>query len=402
MPAVAAAIPANESERLAALRRYGLLDTPAEAAFEDLTQLAGFICGTPISVISLIDADRQWFKSRIGLEVQETHRDLAFCAHAILQDGVFVVPDASKDRRFVTNPLVTGDPNIKFYAGSPIVTSDGMPLGTICVIDRVPRELTEGQRSALEALSRQAMAQIELRKRYSEIEDAYEKLEALDHMKSQFVSMVSHELRTPLTAIRGGLQLALEGIDASAYEDEHALLRAALHSSERLIRLTNDILDMSKFEAGRMQLNPIPTPFAPLVDVAVSAVGHMPGPRVPVDRDLPDDLPTVTVDPDRIVQVLVNLLSNAKKFAPAGTSVRISARADRGGILCTVSDRGPGMTSEEREHLFQPFVQLAGGAKAGGTGLGLVISRHIMQQHGGTITVASTPGRGSEFSIWIP
>ncbi len=401
MPAMPAALPANESERLQALRRYGLLDTPAEQAFEDLTQLASFICGTPISVISLIDADRQWFKSRIGLEPHETSRDLAFCAHAILEEGVFVVPDATQDRRFVTNPLVTGDPNIKFYAGSPIVTSDGMALGTICVIDRVPRELTAGQLAALEALSRQVMAQIELRQKFSEIEDAYTKLQALDQMKSQFVSMVSHELRTPLTSIRGGLQLVLDGMDAEKFEDEHALLNAALHSSERLIRLTNDILDMSKFEAGRVQLRPIRTRFEPLIEVALSAVGHMPGAQVPIERDIARDLPEVTVDPDRIVQALVNLLSNAIKFSPAGASVRVSAHADRGGIKCTVTDRGPGMTADEINHLFQPFVQLAGGAQVGGTGLGLVITRHIIEQHGGTVTVESAPGQGSSFSFWV-
>ncbi len=402
MPAMPAAIPANETERLQALRRYGLLDTPAEAAFDDLTQLAGFICGTPISVISLIDADRQWFKARVGLAPQETHRDLAFCAHAILQDGVFVVPDATKDGRFVTNPLVTGDPNIKFYAGSPIVTSDGMALGTICVIDRVARELTPGQLSALEALSRQVMAQIELRKRYSEIEDAYEKLAALDAMKSQFVSMVSHELRTPLTSIRGGLQLALQGIDPKTHEDETALLNAALRNSERLIRLTSDILDLSKFEAGRMELRRIRTRFEPLIDVAVSAVGHLPGKHGPIVREIAPDLPEVTVDPDRIVQALVNLLSNAMKFSPTGASVRITAHADRGGVLCTVSDQGAGMTAAECDRLFQPFVQLEGGAKAGGTGLGLVITRHIIEQHGGTVTVESTPGKGSSFSLWVP
>ena len=402
MPAMPAAIPVNESERLQALRRYGLLDTPAEAAFEDLTYLASFICGTPISVISLIDADRQWFKSRVGMAPQETHRDLAFCAHAILEDGVFVVPDATKDQRFVGNPLVTGAPHIKFYAGSPIVTSDGLPLGTICVIDRVPRELTSGQLSALEALSRQVMAQIELRKRFSEIEDAYEKLEAIDQMKTQFVSMVSHELRTPLTSIRGGLQLALEGLDASAHVDEHALLRSALHSSERLIRLTNDILDMSKFEAGRMQLRLISSRLEPLVDLAVNAVEHMPGPRVPVERDFAAGLPEVTVDPDRIVQALVNLLSNAMKFSPAGASVRVSARAERGGVLCTVTDHGSGLTSGEQARLFEPFVQLDAGTKAGGTGLGLVITRHIIEQHGGTLTVTSALGHGSSFSFWVP
>ncbi|TAK15596.1 MAG: ATP-binding protein, partial [Acidobacteria bacterium] len=121
----------------------------------------------------------------------------------------------------------------------------------------------------------------------------------------------------------------------------------------------------------------------------------------PIECDLAPDLPELTVDPDRIVQALVNLLSNAIKFSPAGASVRLSARAERGGILCTVTDRGPGMTPEERDRLFQPFVQLAGGVKLGGTGLGLVITRHIIEQHGGSISVASTPGQGSSFSFWV-
>jgi len=276
-----------------------------------------------------------------------------------------------------------------------------MPLGTICVIDRVPRELTPGQLSALEALSRQVMAQIELRKRYSEIEDAYQKLEELDAMKSQFVSMVSHELRTPLTSIRGGLQLVLQSLDEQTNEDEVALLNASLHSSERLIRLTNDILDMSKFEAGRMTLRPIRTRFEPLVDLAISAVGNLPGKNVLVVKDIEADLPDVTVDPDRIVQALVNLLSNAIKFSPAGESVRVSARAEGGRILCTITDQGPGMTAEEQTRLFQPFAQLEGGAKVGGTGLGLVITRHIIEQHGGTVSVASQPGKGSSFSFWV-
>lgn len=402
MSAVPAAIPSNESERLQALRRYGLLDTPAEQAFEDLTYLAGFICGTPMSVITLIDADRQWFKARIGIDDPETHRDLSFCAHAILEDGVFVIPDATKDQRFLGNPYVTDAPNIRFYAGSPIVTSDGMALGTLCVIDKKPRDLSPEQLSALQALSRQVMAQIELRKRHSDIEQAYERLEELDRIKSQFVSMVSHELRTPLTSIRGGLQLVLQSLAPSSFEDEHALLNAALHSSERLIRLTNDILDMSKAEAGKMQLRPIRTRFEPLVDLAINAVGHMPGRSVPVERDIAPDLPEVTVDPDRIVQALVNFLSNAIKFSPDGQSVKVSARSDRRGVTCTVSDRGAGMTTEEQDRLFQPFVQLQGGLKAGGTGLGLVITRHIIEQHNGTLSVESAPGKGTSFSFWVP
>jgi PAS domain S-box-containing protein len=160
-----AALPADEEERLEALRELEILDTDPESEFDDLALIASQICGTPVSAISLIDRNRQWFKSAVGFEAKETPRDVAFCAHAILQRDLFIVPDALDDPRFSTNPLVKLDPKIRFYAGAPLRTSDGHAVGTLCVIDRTPRQLTEKQESALRALSRQVEAQIELRRR---------------------------------------------------------------------------------------------------------------------------------------------------------------------------------------------------------------------------------------------
>lgn len=156
-------LPVNEAARLEALRRYAILDTAPEQAFDDLTLLAAQVCDVPIALISLVDSDRQWFKSKIGTTVNGSAREISFCGHAILQPELFVVPDTSEDVRFATNPLVTDEPHIKFYAGAPLTTTDGHAIGTLCVIDRRRRELTAPQREALNALKRQVMRQLEIR-----------------------------------------------------------------------------------------------------------------------------------------------------------------------------------------------------------------------------------------------
>ncbi len=156
--------PANEEARVIALDKYAILDTDPEQFFDDLTLLASHVCNTPIALISLVDEDRQWFKSRVGLNASETSRDIAFCSTAILQTDVFVIPDALADERFRDNPLVVSDPHIRFYAGAPLINEDGYALGTLCVVDRAPRELAPEQKEALKALSRLVLAQLEFRR----------------------------------------------------------------------------------------------------------------------------------------------------------------------------------------------------------------------------------------------
>lgn len=174
-----APLPDDEAARLAALQQYHILDTAPENAFDDITKIAAFICGTPIAVMTLVDRERQWFKSRLGLTARETPREHAFCAHTILQTDLLEVEDAREDFRFANNPLVLGAPNIRFYAGAPLITNSGHALGSLCVIDRQPRKLSAVQRECLESLARMVMTTLELRQVSRELADAMANVKTL-------------------------------------------------------------------------------------------------------------------------------------------------------------------------------------------------------------------------------
>ncbi len=194
--------PANEKQRLEVLRGYEILDTEPETAFDDLTLIASYVCQTPIALISLIDADRQWFKSKVGVSVTETSRDVAFCASAILQSDLFIVPDATQDERFANNPLVISEPGIRFYAGAALI-GDGHALGTLCVIDRVPRTLAPEQLEALRALSRQAQAQLDLRRNLKKLGESLAARDRAENEKERTL----RELKAALANVR-----TLEGL----------------------------------------------------------------------------------------------------------------------------------------------------------------------------------------------
>ncbi|MDP8963568.1 MAG: CHASE3 domain-containing protein, partial [Cyanobacteriota bacterium] len=239
-------LPDNEAQRIEALLQYKILDTAQEQAFDDLTRLAAYICGTPISLISLIDSQRQWFKSKVGLDVSQTPREQAFCAHAILEPDVFIVPDTTKDERFVTNPLVTSDPNMRFYAGVPLITPEKQALGTLCVIDHVPRNLSPEQLEALQTLSRQVLKQLELRRNLANVT-----LQATERKQTQ------KERKQFFQGIAGGFGLAsaiLIIIGAVSYHSVTSLIQTNSRvekTHDRLNKLEGLLSQIKDAETGQ-------------------------------------------------------------------------------------------------------------------------------------------------------
>ena len=422
-------IPPSEPLRLAALKALNILDTEAEREFDDIVELASRICHTPISLITLVDADRQWFKANKGFGYGQTSRDISFCAHAINESEPMIVPDASLDERFSSNPLVTSRPGISFYAGIPLHNDEGLALGTLCVIDHQPRQLNEEQMFLLEVLSKQVESLLKLRlkiyeadrlnkalhqeirerqKLEGELTEARRQAEASSKAKELFLANMSHEMRTPMNAITG-MAGQLSKTELTAVQQFYV---QTIHTAaDNLLVIINDVLDLSKIEAGKLTIEQIA--FEPRV-VIERALQVM---KLPAEEKglllsqsfVDPQLSTaLTGDPYRLNQVLLNLLSNAIKFTERGF-VDISCRvlddsATRQTVQVQVKDSGIGMEEAFREMLFEKFSQEDGSIsrRYGGTGLGMSICKEIIELMGGTIEVQSRKGAGTTVTFTIP
>ncbi len=392
---IKATLPQDEQERLQALYAYDILDTEAEKVFDDLTLLASEICDTPIALISLVDPERQWFKAAVGLDAQETHRDFAFCAHAICQRDVFEIPDTFNDERFFDNPLVTGDPKIRFYAGAQLVTPDGYALGTLCAISDKPKVLTDQQRNALEILSREVISQLELRQKLKALELA-------SQYKTDFLSNMSHEVRNPINGVLGSLYLLK---DSELNTAQSHLTDLSINGAESLLGIVSNVLDIAKIEAGKIELEETPFDLLELLgEIAQSLSVKAEEKEIELvcpDHYLQDSL--VIGDPLRLRQVLVNLLGNGIKFTEHG-QIRVSVYpemmdGDKVQMRFEVRDSGIGMTQSQMDNLFQRFVQAETSTcrQYGGSGLGLNIAKQLVESMGGEIGIESEPGKGSLF-----
>jgi signal transduction histidine kinase len=408
-------IPPSEEARLAALRSYNVLDTPAEKDLDALVALASHLCGTAISQITLIDVGRQWFKASHGADRGETSRDFSFCAHAINGDGLFVVPDASRDARFADNPLVADKPHIRFYAGSPLVTPDGHAIGTLCVIDSKPRRLTPDQEAALALLGRLTMSYLEARKQAREaalataaLDEKNRALIEAAEAKNRFLTGMSHELRTPLNCIIGFSEILSDDKAGGATAEQKEYLGDILASGRHLLSLVNDVLDLAKVEAGKMTVHP--APFA--LEAAVGEIGSVMRSallknKIRFETFVDPRLGEAVLDVKLFKQILFNLLSNAVKFTDPGGSVGLRLEpAGEGFFSVKVSDTGIGIRAEDLPRLFQEFEQVGGEAAreklALGTGLGLALTRRIVRLQGGEISVESDYGKGTTFTARLP
>jgi len=393
----------REEERIEQLQALGILDTDGEAAYDELTRLVTLVLGTEIALVSLVDEDRQWFKSRCGLEASETSRDLSFCAHAILEpDTLFVVENALDDARFADNPLVTGGPQIRFYAGMPIKAPDAeLPVGSVCAISARPGSLTDTQREQLILIARQVERLLLMRRNQMRLMEARELAERANMSKTRFLATVSHDMRTPLNGLLGTVDLLLDREHPPAVAEQ---LEVARVCGLTLRTLVNETLDLSKLESGAIELRA--EDFSPkqLITNVATVVRSVLRPQVKLDVEGIDDLPMrLRGDAGRCEQIILNLANNAAKFTPQG-SVSIKSSYNDGGWSVQVADTGVGIPDEELDQVFEPFWQTEQGRRvdSSGTGLGLSICRRLAHAMQGRIDVTSTLGEGTCFDVRLP
>lgn len=387
-------LPPDETARLEKLKSYDILDTLPEHEFEEIVKLASWICDTPISTVTLIDEKRQWYKAKKGLPNSETSRDISFCAHAITGTEMLVVKDATQDERFFDNPLVTGDPDIRFYAGMPLRSAEGYALGTLCVIDRKPKELTQVQKDALELLTRQAMRFMEVRRRLLSVTKLYE-------ANTTILSVISHDILSPMNSLNGLISLLeSEALPANEFKELLPVVKTRISEVtqllSQLLKWSASQLDDSLGQASVVNLHQV------VEDIIAMSGSQLKQKQNVILNEVDGQLLTKT-DEHMVTFVLRNLLLNANKFSHEST-IRVSAIRKGDEVEVCVSDKGVGIPPERVRTLFMwEHRQSARGSRGeAGSGFALLIAKESIEKSGGSMRVESTEGEGTRFYFTLP
>lgn len=385
-----------EQERIKTLKSYSILDTLPEKDYDNITAIAAELCSTPISLVSLLDENRQWFKSHHGLDETETAKEIAFCAHAINDpDNVLVIADSRKDERFKGNPLVSGNPNMIFYAGVPLKAHNGLPLGTLCVIDEKPRQLTEKQIKSLRALSEQVMNLLELRRKKAELEVALKNVRDKNKELERFAFVAAHDISSPLNNISSLAGLFLEESGSKLKQEEKQYIEMIKSSASNLTNLVNGLLNYSRSEQLLKE------------DFSVIETDDL---KKDIERyfyssedckiTFKTSLQKIVTNKTALFQILINLLSNAIKYNDKDLAeIEIGIGENDQEFQFYVQDNGPGISEEYHEDVFNIFQVRTAKDKFGnkGTGIGLATVKKLIEALGGHIQLESKPDEGSRF-----
>ncbi|MDR6966594.1 signal transduction histidine kinase [Flavobacterium arsenatis] len=392
--------PENESRRLKALKEYSILDTLPEEEYDDITKLASKICETSISTISLIDEKRQWFKSKVGLNETETSRNNSFCAHAIIEpDKIFTVKDSRLDSRFSENPLVVGEPHVIFYTGVPLVSPEGLPLGTLCVIDDKPKELNDEQLVALKALSNQVVSLFELRKSKMLLEKFSKDLETRNIELEKFAHVAAHDIKSPLNNISSLTEILISTYSENLNEEAKILMSMLDTSSIALRNLVDGILEHSKSDSILVEARSA-FEIKKLVEETIKLLDN----KGECQFILSFGNQIVFTNRIALQQILINLIANGIKYNDKKEVViEIGFKDTENFYEFSVGDNGPGIKEENQQKIFGIFEILTNEDRFGnkGNGIGLSTVKKLVEGLGGQISVDSEMGKGTKFDFTI-
>jgi signal transduction histidine kinase len=384
---------AGEAARLEVLTKYGILDTPPDGSFDRITKLAATLLKVPISIVSLVDTDRIWFKSKVGLDISEIPRDPGLCASAIMETDFYLVEDARKDPRTLANPLVAGEFGLQFYSAVPLRTREGHNLGTLCVIDREPRKISSEEKDILKSLAELVMHQIELQ---------LEARTAVQH-HHKVLNTTAHDLKNPVSIMPLLADLIISNKDNPAAIDD--ISKQIKDAGRRMAMTISALIDSAVEDSNTMALRMKKVDFTKLVQGVVNAN------RAPARKKAQEIIFNCRVecyiygDERKLTEVVDNVVSNAIKFSTSNKKTELFIQVEDQIAKLTIKDQGPGLSRDDMKNLFRRFTSLSAEPTGGesSTGLGLFLSKEIMVAHNGRIYAESEgKDKGASFIIELP